>query len=258
MRVLRHGLESTYNAGTIRIDHRLSAGFQFLSHYTYSKTITDRGQLDGAFDEPTQTWDWNRQLGRGEARFSHPHRFVAAATWEVPFGDSLTGLTRALLDDWRVSGVYTFESGDALTIMNGQSSARDFEPEMPNVSGDPNDGPRTTEQFFNVAAFSDPGQDVKGNARPGIVRGPGINNLDLSLGKTFRAPHGMNVQFRADLYNALNHPQWRWLDTDLQHGRGQHVRPRDGCTRTPHRAAQPEVDLLSCPRWATGTAEGQR
>ena len=138
----------------------------------------------------------------------------------MPFGDSLTGLTRALLDDWRLSGVYTFESGDALTIMNGQSSARDFEPEMPNVSGDPNDGPRTTEQFFNVGAFSDPGQDVKGNARPGIVRGPGINNLDLSFGKIFRAPHGMNVQFRADLYNALNHPQWRWLDTTFSTAEG--------------------------------------
>ena len=220
VRVLRHGLTSTYNAGTVRIDHRLAGGFQFLSHYTYSKTITDRGQLDGAFDEPTQTWDWNRQLGRGEARFSHPHRFVAAGTWEIPFGDSLTGLTRVLLDDWRVSGVYTFESGDALTIMNGQSSARDFEPEMPNVSGDPNDGPRTTEQFFNVSAFSDPGQDVKGNASPGIVRGPGINNLDVSLGKTFRAPHGLNLQFRADLYNALNHPQWRYLDTTFSTAEG--------------------------------------
>lgn len=213
VRVLRHGLESTYNAATIRIDHRAGRGFQFLSHYTYSKTVTDRGALDGSFDEPTQTWDWNRELGRGEARFSHPHRFVGAATWEVPFGDSLTGVTRALLHGWRLSGVYTAESGDALTIMNGQSSARDFEPEMPNVNGDPNDGPRTTEQFFNVGAFSDPGQDVKGNSRPGNVRGPGINNVDFSLGKTFGAPRGVNVQFRADFYNALNHPQWRWVDT---------------------------------------------
>jgi hypothetical protein len=220
VRVLRHGLESSYNAGTIRVDHRAGAGFQFLSHYTYSKTITDRGALDGAFDEPTQTWDWNRHLGRGEARFSHPHRFVAAATWDMPFGESLTGVTRGLLRGWRLSGVYTIESGDALTVMNTQSSARDFEPDMPNVAGDPNDGPRTTEQFFNVAAFSDPGQDLKGNARPGIVRGPGINNLDLSLGKVFRATQGVNIQFRADLYNALNHPQWRYLDTSFSTAEG--------------------------------------
>ena len=95
------------------------------------------------------------------------------------------GSPAALLYGWRLSGVYTFESGDALTVFNGQSSARDFEPEMPNVIGDPNDGPKTTLEFFNTRPSPIPGQDVKGNARPGIVRGPGINNLDLSLGKTF-------------------------------------------------------------------------
>ena len=145
---------------------------------------------------------------------------MAAATWDVPFGESLKGVARGVLHGWRLSGVYTFESGDALTVLNVQSSARDFEPDMPNVVGDPNDGPRTTEEFFNTSAFSDPGQDVKGNARPGIVRGPGINNLDLSLGKAFRAGQGVNILFRADLYNALNHAQWRYLDTDFSTAEG--------------------------------------
>ena len=90
---------------------------------------------------------------------------------------------------------------------------------MPNVSGDPNDGPHTTLQYFNISAFSDPGQDVKGNARPGILRGPGINNLDLSLGKTFSI-QSTKLLFRADLYNALNHAQWRYLDTDFNTGEG--------------------------------------
>jgi hypothetical protein len=125
---------------------------------------------------------------------------VGAATWDLPFGKSSQGLARALIHGWRVSGVYVIESGDALTVFNGQSSARDFEPDMPNVAGDPNDGPRTTDEYFNTAAFSDPGQDVKGNARPGIVRGPGINNLDVSLGKTFELGGDFRAIFRADLY----------------------------------------------------------
>jgi hypothetical protein len=220
VRVLRHGLTSTYNAGTIRVDHRASRGLQFLAHYTYSKWVTDRGSLDGAIDEPTQSWDWNLHLGRGEAGFSHPHRLVAAANWDIPYGESLKGLSRGILHGWRLSGVYTLESGDALTVLNRQSSARDFEPDMPNVAGDPNKGPKTTLEYFDTSAFSDPGQDVKGNARPGIVRGPGINNLDLSLGKAFRAGRGVNVLFRADLYNALNHAQWRYLDTDFSTGEG--------------------------------------
>ncbi len=214
VRVLRHGLTSTYNAGTVRIDQRMSHGLQFLSHYTYSKTVTDRGSLDGAIDEQPPTWDWNRQLGRGEAVFSHPHRLVAAATWDIPYGESLKGVTRGLLWGWRASGVYVIESGDALTVLNAQSSARDFEPDVPNVVGDPNDGAKTTLEWFNTAAFADPGQDVKGNARPGIVRGPGVNNLDLSLGKTF-AIMNTTLLFRADMYNALNHAQWREIDTEF-------------------------------------------
>jgi len=220
VRVLRHGLTSTYNAGTVRVDHRLTNGLTFLSHYTYSKTTTDRYQTDGPIDDLSQpAWDWNLHLGRGEAIFSHPHRFVAAATWDLPFGESLTGIARGALYGWRVSGVYVAESGDALTVFNGQSSARDFEPEMPNVVGDPNDGPKTTLQFFNTGAFADPGQDVKGNARPGILRGPGINNLDLSMGKTFSIM-STKLLFRADMYNALNHAQWRYLDTEFNTGEG--------------------------------------
>jgi hypothetical protein len=224
VRVLRHGLTSSYNAGTVRIDHRASQGLQFVAHYTYSKATTDRYALDGpnawAGNDPTQTWDWNRQLGSGEALFSHPHRLVAAATWDIPFGESLKGLAHGVLHGWRLSGVYTLESGSALTVLNGQSSARDFEPDVPNVVGDPNAGPKTTEEYFNTKAFADPGQDVKGNARPGILRGPGINNLDFSVGKSFQAGRGVKVLFRADLYNALNHAQWRDLDTTFSTAAG--------------------------------------
>ena len=76
-----------------------------------------------------------------------------------------------------------------------------------------------TLEFFNTGAFADPGQDVKGNARPGILRGPGINNLDLSMGKTF-AIMNTRLLFRADLFNALNHAQWRYLDTEFNTGDG--------------------------------------
>jgi hypothetical protein len=219
VRVMRHGLTSTYNAGTIRLDHR-AGDLNLMTHYTYSKTTTDRGRADGAVDQPTGFWDWNRQVARGEAQYSHPHRFVAAATWDMPFGRSSQGLRRALIHGWRLSGVYVLESGDALTVYNAQSSARDFEPDLPNVVGDPNDGPRTTDEYFNTAAFADPGQDVKGNARPGIVRGPGINNLDVSLGKTFELGRDVRAIFRADLYNALNHSQWRYVDTDFSTAAG--------------------------------------
>ena len=226
MRVLRHGLTSTYNAGTVRVDHRLTNGLTFLSHYTYSKTTTDRYQTDGPIDDLSQpAWDWNLHLGRGEAIFSHPHRFVAAATWDLPFGESLTGIARGALYGWRVSGVYVAESGDALTVFNGQSSARDFEPEMPNVVGDPNDGPKTTLEYFNTGAFADPGQDVKGNARPGNPARPGdqqprsVDRQDVRHRRDEAAVPGGSLQCAEPRAVAI--PGHRF-----QHRRRQHIRSR--------------------------------
>jgi Carboxypeptidase regulatory-like domain len=223
VRVLRHGLNSFYNAATIKAERRFSNGLQFLAHYTFSKTVTDRVET-----ETNQgRWQWNRRLGRGEAQFSHPHRFVSAVTYETPWGRNLPGLLKTLLWGWRVSTITIFESGDALTVFNNQSSARDYEPEMPNLVGDPNlpRGQRTFLRYFNTSAFADPGDDVKGNAGPGIVRGPGINNWDISLAKVFRLSERWSLEFRGDMYNAFNHAQWNEIDTgfstagDSQFGR---------------------------------------
>jgi hypothetical protein len=216
VRVLRHGLNSTYNGITIKAERRFSDGLQFLAHYTFSKTVTDRGD-----------WQWNRNLGRGEADFSHPHRFVSATTYEAPWGKNLPGPLKSLLWGWRVSAITVFESGNALTVFNTQSSARDFEPDMPNLVGNPNlpRGQRTFLRYFNIDAFADPGADRKGTAGPGIVRGPGINNWDISLAKVFRPTEKLSLEFRADLFNAFNHTQWSDVNTgfstagDSQFGR---------------------------------------
>jgi hypothetical protein len=88
---------------------------------------------------------------------------------------------------------------------------------MPNVSGNPNfsRGERTFQRYFNTGVFSAPPQDVKGNAGTGIVRGPGINNWDLSFSKTFRPKERLGIEFRGDLLNAFNHAQWTEIDTEF-------------------------------------------
>jgi hypothetical protein len=204
--VLRHGLNSSYNGVTIKAERRFSNGLQFLAHYTFSKTITER-----------EDWQWHRSLSRGEADFSHPHRFVSAVTYETPWGKKLPALFKTLVSGWRLSTITIFESGDALTVRNIQSDARHHEPTMPNMIGDPNlpRGQRSFLQYFNTSAFTDPGDNRKGTAGPGIVRGPGINNWDISLAKVFRLTEKVNLEFRGDLYNAFNHAQWDEINTEF-------------------------------------------
>ncbi len=103
------------------------------------------------------------------------------------------------------------------------TSARDYEPDIPNIaSGKPNlsRGDRTFQHWFNTALFSAPPDDVKGNAGLGIVRQPGVNNWDLGLGKIFRPKESLRVEFRADLLNAFNHIQWSGVNTTFSDATG--------------------------------------
>ena len=228
VRVVRHGHNSFYNAATIKLERRFSRGLQFTSHYTWSKTVTDPllflpetlGLRTAAVGEggnliSRSQWDHNRQLGRGEAEYSHPHRWITALLWQPDWGRNLPVVPKALLHGWRTSLITTFESGNAWTVSNGQSSARDFEPDMPNRVGDPNlsRGSRTSDRFFDTSAFTDPGFDVKGNSGPGVVRGPGQNNWNLNLAKTFAATEKLNVEFRVEMYNLFNHTQFKDIDS---------------------------------------------
>lgn len=202
--VVRHGFNTFNNAASFKFQRNLSGGLQVLAHYTFSKTVSTRGG-----------WNYNPKLGRGEASFSHPHRFVSALVYETPWGKSLPAPLRAVLSGWNLSAVTTFESGDALTVTNGVTSARDQETDMLNVSGDANlpGGDRTFYRYFKASVFSAPPQDVKGNAGVGLVRGPGINNWNLSLRKVFLAGERLKVEFRGEMFSAFNHTQWNSVDT---------------------------------------------
>ncbi len=81
-------------------------------------------------------------------------------------------------------------------------------------------GDRTFQHYFNTALFSAPPDDVKGNAGLGIIRGPGVNNWDLSLSKTFRPLEKLRVEFRADMLNAFNHIQWSGVNTTFDDATG--------------------------------------
>jgi len=77
------------------------------------------------------------------------------------------------------------------------------------VSGqDPNDGPKTVQQWFNTAAFARPNAFTYGNAGRNIVFGPGIFNTDASLIRNFSLGGLRSLQFRLEAFNLFNNPVW--------------------------------------------------
>ena len=206
---------SDYNSLQVTFNKRLSDGLQYGAVYTLSKNMTN-ASTDRS-DVPQNPL--NLDLERAPSQNDRTHIFTAHLVYELPFFRHSTGLTRTLLGGFQVTGVFTAQSGTPLTITQTIAAATPtgslfaFSDPLgtnstlrPNLTGDPH-GTGSLTQWFNTAAFA-PAFTAYGTAGRGIVRGPGINNWDMAIFKNFRFSERTNLQFRAEFFNVLNHPQF--------------------------------------------------
>ena len=114
----------------------MTSGLQILTHYTYSKVISDYG-LNG--QTTTLGWDYPQSVirWRGEASLSHRHRFVFQTNYEPRYAQHLPGYLRPVFGDWHISAIATYESGNALTVLDQNNPAQDWANGSP---GDPGPG----------------------------------------------------------------------------------------------------------------------
>jgi hypothetical protein len=248
--VVRPNLNSFYNALIAQFRHDFSKGFQFSTNYTWGKTVSDypwsNNVVGGAVGGgPGSGFQYPNLNSRGESTQSHRNRFVYSGIWTPDYGKSWSAWLKAPLAGWRVTGIGTMESGDALTVGNGGpgtpcpvtdagtptcptgygSSAQDgagFD-EL-NVTGNSNIGhaSKTFSHQFDTSKFSVPAMNVRGNSGLGTVRGPGQNRVDLSIAKTFNLYESLHLEFRADAFNAFNHSQWNSIVTTYPSGSTQY------------------------------------
>jgi outer membrane receptor protein involved in Fe transport len=218
----RTDADSNYNSAQFTLNKRFSHGLQFGAVYTFSKNITD-----SSTDRSDTIQDnLNPERERAISSFDRTHVFTANFFYELPFGKNqmwnLGSVGNAILGGFQFAGVYTRQSGTPFTITqttgtyirNGVSIATLSDPldtaitVRPNLTCDPNlgRGDRTPTRWFNTNCF-DPvfaNSTAYGNAGRNIVRGPGINNFDLSLYRSFRFTESMNIQLRAEAFNLFN------------------------------------------------------
>jgi hypothetical protein len=197
--------QSSYDA--LQTSFRVSEwrGLSLLASYTFSDatnntpglfagnpsrggTVTDADCL-----RPGQTCDLS--LDEGPADFDIPHRFTVAGTYRLPF---MTG--NPILGGWALNAVYTIQSGTPFTIYSGFDGIK-----RADQTGDPNDGPKSTDQWFDTTAFK-PAVGAQGTAERNSVRGPGFRTLDLSIFKTFGFTRAGDIELRLEGFNVLNAP----------------------------------------------------
>jgi hypothetical protein len=153
---------------------------------------------------------YNIAAETASSSFDHRHRFVASFVYDLPLTKESTGWRGTLLAHWRASGNFMAQSGAPFTV-NSSSDVANIgagPAQRPNMSGDPNVGPHTPQQWFNTSVFSLPAQFTFGNAPRNAVIGPGSEQFDMALQKELVLKEKINLQIRSEVYNLLNRPNF--------------------------------------------------
>jgi hypothetical protein len=209
---------ASFNGLTLRATHRFGHGVSFDASYTLSHSIddaSDAGVTNAEYNLPQNIYAHDLAVEKADSSFDHRNRFVSNVVYDLPFARGSSGWMRAVAGGWRAGGILIAQSGAPFSV--NLSAANDVANigtvggnnlERPNVTGDPNAGPKTATQWFNTAAFSLPAAFTFGNAPRNVVIGPRFVNLDVSLQKEWALRESKNLQFRVDAFNFLNHPNF--------------------------------------------------
>lgn len=212
---------SSYNAFNAKFEHR-SSTLLLTTVYTWAKSIDSKSAAAGIGND-VAGWQGfldnnNVRRDRGRSEFDVDHRLVSSFVYQVPVGRGLKYLSQipgavdAFIGGWQVNGIATFQSGFPMTIAAADVGGLNdtFGTNRADIVGNPYPSgfKKTIAQWFNTAAFRQPGAGYLGNSGRGILRLPGINNWDTGLFKNFRLTERASLQFRFESFNAFNHTQW--------------------------------------------------
>jgi hypothetical protein len=227
---------SNYDALQLSVTKRFSHGLQFNFNYTWSKMLDDQDSSGWGSRAGNQLWQdaYNPSLNYGLSNFSIPQMFKGSLVYDLPFGKGRDFLNNnafvdAVLGGWQIGTTFVLESGLPFnpTVGTNDNSGALSGSWYPNLIGNPNISNPGVNGWFNTCtvlqngttfpvgctnpAWAVPTPGTFGNSGRNILRGPGIEDVDISLGKNFHFPlprETGNLQIRFDAMDALNHPNF--------------------------------------------------
>ncbi|MCX6604277.1 MAG: carboxypeptidase regulatory-like domain-containing protein [Acidobacteria bacterium] len=215
---------SNYHSLQSQITKRFSKGVQFGASWTWSKAMTI---VNGNGDAVNPYLNY-RVRNYGKASFDRTHNFVLNYLYDVPKLSNVwkNQVSKAVFDNWQVSGLTTFTSGAPLGIGYSLVSGADLVgasgagiDSRINVLSNPvlPKGDRTELRHFDTSVFAPPtrAEFGIGNAPKDVLRGPGINAFDVSVFKNipFDPDGKRRLQLRFEFYNFFNHASFQGVDT---------------------------------------------
>jgi hypothetical protein len=209
--LLENSAQSWYDAGYINVRRRYARGLSLLGNYTWAKSLSDAPDFRSPMFESTIPQDNNNLAAEKGLACDIRHRFALSAVYSLPAYRKFAAMN-ALTRNWTLSAMYQVQSGFPFTIsvFGDTANAGTLLGENPiraNYTGKPVFGPgtRRADMWFDPLAFEAPAAFAFGNVGRNTVTGPGLQTLDLALHRELGDPEGVRFQFRAELFNALNH-----------------------------------------------------
>jgi hypothetical protein len=228
-----------YNALQTTLRKQMTHGLEIQAAYTWSKTLSTGNSSQGGtqYGNPNVLLDPSQPVitSYAEAGGYHPQRLSLNYVWSLPF-PKRQGFLGKVTSGWMFSGETVIQDGTPLAVIDptagtafGHAGLAQFAPGFnnSNIQSTGSMFNRVINGYFNEAGFapvptvlstlganavlSGNGGTLYGNTTQGIALGPGQDNWDMALSKTTRVGglrEGATLQFRAEFFNAFNHPQF--------------------------------------------------
>ena len=221
--------DSNYNAFQFTLRRRFASGLGLNMAYTWGKSIDNQsvdpiGAASGGglstTNSRTPTDGFNFRDERGRSDFDRTHLFTTAAVYELPFGKGRKFLSNAgwadrIVNGWNLNGIFTTFSGEPFSVRSGVRTANAAHESRAALREDVRAAlqPSLTTSvvgpvyFQNTNAFAIPEPGQSGAGR-NIFVAKGYYNLDIGVTKFIPLFETVKLQFRAEFFNVLNHPNF--------------------------------------------------
>lgn len=236
---------SIYHSLQWQLQCRFREGLTGLFGYTWSQSIDNASGFfssRGDANYPQNSYDIGAE--RGRSSFNAPHRFVGSFAYDLPVGagrrlaGSAAGLAGTLISGWSINSIITLQAGQPFTValpgeLDNSNTGRSIfgfgAGDRPNLVGDPQLANPDPARWFDAGAFAMPPFGSFGNAGRNVVVGPALRNIDFSLLKDTRLGESATLQFRAEIFNLFNTPNFNQPNNFFgTPGFGRTLSARDG------------------------------
>ncbi len=211
IRMIQDDEIANYEALSFVIRQRVSHGVSFLANYTYGHTLDVSSDSNNG-GAPMNPFNWRADYGN--ANWDIRSRFVGSVVYDIPGLKTANPVLKAVFSNWQMNMIYTQQTGLPFNVSSPTDSANTSSggTARPDLVATPssNCGGGHLVACINSAAFAlvPTGVYRYGNAGRNLLHGPGLFNVDYSFFRNIPIHERLKLQFRAEMFNILNHPNF--------------------------------------------------